>query len=118
MICSLPNWATTVSMLLMIVVAGGSALGVIEWCSRVGKRRHPGITFGDQHSRTIWNSLGVFLGIFVTFPLVAVLFLGVIRPALCEVVGTWHKRPDYSVDFNQLHRETEQLRREIEAMRR
>jgi len=99
----------------MIVVAGGSALGVFPWLSGIGKRRHPAITFDDQHSRTLWDSLGIFLGVFVVFPVVGAVFLEVIREPMCEAVGKYRERPAYPrPDFEAMQRDIDDMLRELD----
>jgi hypothetical protein len=116
MTCVLPGWVASAMMVVMILVAGGAGLWTIHLCSRVGVKRHPGITFGDQHSRKLWDSLGAFLGVFIVFPLVAWLLFAATRPQLCAVVGTWQPPPDYSFDMDQLMRDIEALKREAESL--
>jgi hypothetical protein len=111
--CILPGWASYVGMIAMILVAGGAAVGVISWCGRIGERRHPAITFDDHHSRKLWNSLGVFLGIFAVFPVVGAVFLEVIRTPMCEAMGEYRERPVYQrPDFGELRRSFEEMLRE------
>ena len=114
--CTLPGWASYAGMIAMIVVAGGSAFGVFSWLSRIGERRHPGITFGDQHSRTLWNSAGLALGVFVVFPVVAVVFLDVIRAPMCETVGEYrHPPPRHAFDFEAIQHDIDAMLREFEG---
>jgi len=108
--CLLPTWVSHVAALFVIAVAGGSALWVIERCSQSGRQRHPAMTFGDQHSRNLWGVLGVFLGVFLVFPVAGWATLDMTQGVLCRIVGEWQEtHPPPVIDFDAMQREIDSL---------